>query len=159
MLWWALRLSFAGEPSVVSATPFALSEPYLDAYRADHPAIVGGSLVTLAIAPGSFQPRAVGSPVLYAGDRPVAVAARGDACLVAIVPSTVNLTVEPMFWGPTALPERVTPSGAAVARDAVVRRGVKPALPMGFRAPATVLQVADEASLYVLAARQLNDCR
>jgi hypothetical protein len=151
--------AWGAEPEVVATAPFTLSAPYQDEYRADHPLVSRGSLVFLRVAAGSYQPRAVDSPVLYAGPRPAAVAARSDTCLVAIVSSDVDLTLEPVFFGPADLPERVDARRGAAVRDAALKSGVKPQVRVGARSDATVLHLSDEGHLYEEAARRVIACR
>lgn len=153
-----ISLALAAEPEVVATTPFVLDAPYRDAYRADHPAVSAGTLVLLRVEAGTWQAKAVDNPVLWAGPRPVAIAARTSTCLAAIVPSDVDLASEPLFRGPADLPERVTASRGADVRKDAVDAGAKPAAPLGARRPDPV-RLADEGAIYAEAARRVGGCR
>jgi hypothetical protein len=153
-----ISLALAAEPEVVATTPFVLDRPYRDAYRADHPTVSAGTLVLLRVEAGTWQARAVDDPVLWAGPRPVAIAARTPTCLAAIVPADVDLASEPLFRGPADLPERVTPSRGADVRKGAIDAGLKPALPLDARR-ADPVKLADEGAIYAEAARRVGDCQ
>lgn len=102
---------------VLVARPFRVGEPFIHWWRAERPAVTAGHLLVLAVDPQKFVPRQELEPVLQVGEETAERVNAGhlDGTLVVIVPSpagldgwpTRDLTLDPIFLGTPALPERV----------------------------------------------------
>lgn len=118
--------------AILAARAFTLTTPYASAWRADHPVVTRGRLVAVRVPAAYAVIRDVGSPVLYADDRPAEVLARRAACWVVVGPEA---PLDRVVWtfGPDTLPERVTAADGARVRAAAVARGATPLAPAKVR--------------------------
>jgi len=111
-----------GIVSIAHIEPFELETPVPYPWNASQESIVDGTLLVIHIESERARIRQVGGPVLYVGNTPAARLNPGhlDAHIIAYVPGHVDLSVAPVFWGPSTLPEAVRPS---IEGEAAVRNG------------------------------------
>jgi hypothetical protein len=128
-------ISFALMSAALAASPetivaldsvehFTVDSPFDYPWMAGALPVQHGTLFVIEISPGTAHVAQVGGPVLYVGSTPAALTHPGttDAHLVAFVPQHLDLSVTPVFWGPTDLPERVTqPMGQAALAQAAAK--------------------------------------
>ncbi|MEQ1501362.1 MAG: hypothetical protein ABMB14_03985 [Myxococcota bacterium] len=115
--------------AITWARPVTLAAPIQWSMRGDHPAVTEGVLVELRADPALLVPRQSAEPVLYAGAMPV-MRFNWDylgGCVVAFVPGPVDLAATELYFGSSALPERVTAADGGAARAAARVRGIRPA--------------------------------
>jgi len=94
---------------LIEAYPFTVQEPLTHWWRMEQPTYNTGTLLVLAVDKDAVHPRQTFEPVLYCGDETVERINVGheSGFVVAIVPSSVDLTTAPIFFGTAALPEEL----------------------------------------------------
>ena len=130
---------------VVRAQSFTLGEAAFDYdFSAEHPSLHAGTLVVIAADPAVARPRDANMPVLYAGARPVQIVAQDAAtgCVVGLIAPDIDLSKDPVFFGSTEPPERVSRSRGEAERSAALSAGIRPR-------PMTELQAARLPDLLV----------
>ena len=144
----ALAASPDGMVALDSVEHFTLDTPLRYPWMADAPTVRNGTLFVIEIDPGTDHVAQAGGPVLYVGTTPAALTHPGttDAHLVAFVPDHLDLSVTPVFWGPTDLPERVTPVMGKAALQQTTARPFSAAQVQAAASPER--HFSDEAALY-----------
>lgn len=114
-----------GPEALLASRSFTLRVPYRSSWRADHPEVAAGRLVALRVPAAMALVKDIGSPVLYADDRPAEVLTRRGACWVVVGPVTPLPQVVWAF-GPATPPEAVTATDGARVRADAAQRGLAP---------------------------------
>ena len=101
-----------GVIAVQHAEFFRIEQATEYAWSASKSTYTRGTIFVVKIEPDYAKPSQTNGAVLYVGNTPAARLNPGhhDAHVVAYVPSEVDFTTTPIFWGPSTLPERVRPS-------------------------------------------------
>jgi hypothetical protein len=144
----ALAASPDGMVALDSVEHFTLAVPVPYPWLAGAPPVQQGTLFVIEISPGTAHVSQADAPVLYVGATPAALTHPGttDAHLVAFVPQHLDLSVTPVFWGPTDLPERVTPAMGKAALQQTTVRPYSPAQVQAAQLPKR--HFSGEAALY-----------
>ncbi len=110
------------------ARPFAVDKPFTYSWTAERAEIQAGYILVVAVDPEFAKPRQVDMPVLYVGRAPAWLTNVGyeSGHVVVIVPATVDLTSEPIFFGSLELPERVDAARGAQEMAAALALGIRP---------------------------------
>ena len=110
------------------ARPFEVNDPFTYWWTAERPEIGAGYILVVAVDPEFAKPRQVDMPVLYVGHTPAQLTHVGyeSGHLVVIVPATVNLATDPIFFGSLELPERVDAARGAQEMAAALTLGIRP---------------------------------
>ncbi len=147
LLGWTHAAS-AAPPRLVAAQPFTLEQAHTYTWLAGAPAITQGTIVVVKVDTEDAQVRQVGSPVLYVGAAPAERANNGDldGAIVAFVPDHIDLSITPIFWGPSTLPELVTPKAATETLASTKTQAATPPEVQAASKPA--VQLSDTAALY-----------
>ena len=147
-----ISAAIAGSPdgalSLDSVEHFTLGIPLEYPWKAGAPQVNQGTLFVIEIRPDSAHMAQAGGPVLYVGTTPAALTHPGttDAHLVAFVPEHIDLSKVPVFWGPSDLPERVTP---AMGQAALQQTSARPFTPAEVNSAGEPKQhFTNEAALY-----------
>jgi len=152
----ALAASPNGIVALDSVEHFTLDTPLRYPWMAGAPTVRTGTLFVIEIDPGTNHVAQSDGPVLYVGTTPAALTHPGttDSHLVAFVPQHLDLSVTPVFWGPTDLPERVTP---AMGKAALEQTPVKPfSIAQVHAAEEPKRHLSDEAALYARVAELIE---
>jgi len=110
------------------ARPFVVDEPFVYSWTAERAEIRAGHILVVAVDPEFARPRQVDMPVLYVGQTPAWLTNVGyeSGHVVVIVPATVDLTSEPIFFGSLELPERVDAARGMQEMAAALALGIRP---------------------------------
>jgi len=114
--------------NVVAATPFELLKPYPSSSRRDRPIVESGFVVVLRSGRGLVEPRAVATPVLYAGSEVVEIVYRDpEAGIVAgVVRARKSLAGIDLWWGSPRYAESVDSQRVASERRVALEAGLVP---------------------------------
>jgi len=128
-VWAAPPLSCG--PSAVqdidAAVSFVLRSPYADPAMRGAPSVGRGLAIVVHADPALIEPRAEATPVLYAGASAAEiVCASSSGRLLVLVPGNIDLEAVPIWFGPPAFPDKVTPSSAAGTLEDARAAGVRP---------------------------------
>ncbi len=130
--------SSGGIKGLAHVETFTMSEPGHFAWNVLGDEFISGTMVVVKVDKEMARVRQVGGPVLFIGTTPAARLNPGhvDGHVVAYVPGTIDLSVTPVFWGPSVLPEQVDPatqgeqflreSGAKPFTEEMVDRASRP---------------------------------
>lgn len=149
---------------VVQTQDFTLGEGTFEYdFVAAHPSLRQGTLVVVAVDPEFARPRDAHMPVLYAGTTPVLIVTQDAAagCVVGLIGPSVDLSVQPVFYGSYEPPERVDAARGTAERAAALAAGLGPRAAAELEAarePAT-LHPRDASDLFALAKARVDRCR
>ena len=141
----------AGSLLAVRGFTLQTARPY--PWRQDHPEIRAGVLLALQVDPDLARPRQVAGPVIYVGDLPAERLNSGwpSGRLLLLVPGSPELSMEPIFFGPPELPERISAEQARAELRRAEVLGLAPfALPeveAALAAGGAALQLPDARAL------------
>lgn len=115
----------------VFAAPFTIREGYRSDWGQERPWVTSGVVLVARVNPNLVFPRQVAEPVLFAGNR---VAERinvgyPSGYVVAIVPGTLDLARDPVWFGTPALPEQVSAGTVRTERLRAAAAGIRAAAP------------------------------
>jgi hypothetical protein len=135
----------------VFAAPFTLRQGYRSDWGKERPLVTSGFVVVARVHPDLVYPRQVAEPVLFAGNR---VAERinvgyPSGYVVAIVPGTLDLARDPVWFGSPDLPEQVSAMAARAERQRAVAAGIRAVPPRTVR---DEVQLQDRQAVLRLAA-------
>lgn len=116
---------------LIFAQQFTLTTSYEFAWRKEKPDVTGGWILVLKVDSEYVRPRQTLEPVLYVGDQTAERVNIGfkSGYVVAIVPSSLDLTQQPIWFGDPDLPERIDAAKIELARDAAIRAKIAPFSP------------------------------
>lgn len=120
--------SFKPQPviDVVRIQPFRLRQSFEYDWRRERPDVWSGLLVVFKVDPELVTPRNALEPVLYAGNHTVQRLNHGNESgfVIGIIPEQIDLSREPVWFGPPALPERIDSEMIATERARAERLGI-----------------------------------
>ncbi len=115
--------------NILFAQPFTVERPYINTFSRERAKVSSGVLVVLEVDPAYLDPRdAVVNPVLYAGGAAVIRLNRGNESgrVIGIIPGSIDLATEPVWFGSPELPERLTAATVQAERARAERAGIRP---------------------------------
>lgn len=120
--------SFKPQPviDVVHVQPFQLRQSFQNDWRLERPEVRSGLLVVFKVDPELVTPRNALEPVLYAGSHTVQRLNHGNESgfVIGIIPEQIDLSREPVWFGPPDLPERIDSEMIATERARAERLGI-----------------------------------
>lgn len=113
---------------VVYLRPFTLNEGFLYYWRQEQPFIRSGTLAVFKVNPHLVRPRNTAEPVLYAGNQTVQRLNQGheSGFVISIIPGSINLSREPVWFGSPELPERVNAQIIDAEREKAENAEIRP---------------------------------
>lgn len=113
---------------VIRIQPFRLEKPYKFDWRKERPDVRSGLLVVIKVDTSLVKPTNNLEPVLYAGNQTVQRLNQGyeSGFIIGIIPATIDLSKEPIWFGTPALPERIDAKTIAAERRKALGAGIKP---------------------------------
>ena len=151
---WALflRIATAAAPAPDIIIKYAqvvdIEQSFTYQWSADRESTSAATVLVLEIASDKVGLPPVGAPTLFVGSVPAARIHPGgpDNHVVVYVPGRPDLTTTPVFWGPSALPERVTRKMGQQYAEQTTRESSGPrALDEAFQ---PTISLADETALF-----------
>lgn len=120
--------SFKPRPviDIVHVQPFRLRQSFEYDWRRERPDVRSGLLVVFKVDPDLVTPRNALEPVLYAGNHTVQRLNHGNESgfVIGIIPEQIDLSREPVWFGPPNLPERIDSEMIAAERARAERLGI-----------------------------------
>lgn len=113
--------------NILVARAFTLETPYPYTWSKERIMVSTGVLVVLEVNPAYVVPRDTLEPVLYAGNVPVQRLNHGNVSgrVIGIVPGSIDLASELIWFGSPELPERVTSRTVESERMHAEKAGVR----------------------------------
>jgi hypothetical protein len=147
----------AAVTDLIYAQNFTLGDSYQSTWRSEKPAVTSGLLIVVEVDPDLVYPRQQPEPVLYVGVQTAERLNVGfrSGHVVAVVPSSVDLTTSPIWFGDPAMPETLNEDSISAQRDKASKAGIKPfsadKIAAAQKSGGAALTLADQSALHRVA--------
>jgi len=149
----AIPATPASVDDVVYIRPFTLDQGFTYHWNVERPQVTAGTLLVLKVDKDLVWPRQVAEPVLYVGDSTAERINHGheSGYVIALVPGTVDLKTDLVWFGTPELPERVDNATVQAEHQLANRAGLTAFSAKTARAAeakgGTALKVSDKSEL------------